>query len=182
MRRRLIRLQPERAAVRAFGLGHMALAGRRRREVQVGFNEVGPNVERAVQRVHRTVQVATLTKCITEVAISFGEVRLKLKCAVICGNRFLELSDFLKSTAQIIVGGSVIGSYRRCLAKPHEGQIRSANLIGNYPDQVHRLRVCRLHRQNLPIDRLRLCQSPRLVMAESECQRLWDCHTLVWRH
>ena len=54
-----------------------------------------------------------------------------------------------------------------------------AHLVRDEPQQVQRVGMPRLHRQDLPVDRPRLRQSPGLVVLDRNFKCLLDGHGFV---
>ena len=69
---------------------------------------------------------------------------------------------------------------RRTTADKLHGDIIASDLVRDDSQQVQRIGVARLDRKNLSVDRVRLRQSPGLVMLNREFKRLRDGHGEEW--
>jgi hypothetical protein len=77
------------------------------------------------------------------------------------------------------VGFGIIGFESNGLTDQLHGDIVPSELMRDYAEIMQCLGVARFHRQNLPVERLRLCKPSRLVVLKGNLEGLLNRHGLA---
>ena len=115
-----------------------------------------------------------------QVVMSHRESRVNLERGAKRGDGFVKLALSQKSVAEIELVVRTRGIGRDRLANQIRCQVVASGLIGNDAEQMQRVGMIWLHREDLPVESLGVRQAAGAVVLEREIEGLGNGHLAVW--
>lgn len=143
------------------------------------FVKPRPKRDRAIEACHCGVDLAVVATDVAEVVVSVGEVRPKLNRPLQRRDRFTSPPGDPQRRTECRMKLRIIRLRRRRALQQRCRRLVMAGLLRHQSQQVKRVNMIRLYRQNSPVDFLRLLQASRLVVPQCNLERLRDIHPAV---
>ena len=107
---------------------------------------------------------------------------LEFTRAAIGDDRLVELAARMQRQAEVEMKCRNVGIHAHGLPDEIHRHVFLPDLMRDDSEQVQRIGMPRLHREDLPVDRLRLRQPPGLVMLERDLKSFGDRHDAGREH
>jgi hypothetical protein len=122
------------------------------------------------------MELTVLGESGAQIVMGLHVVRLELERASKCGEGVARPARQTAGFSEAEPGGGVIRVERDGLAKPFDGEIVTAGLMRDETQQMQRVSVSWLCREDLAAEVFGVCQPASLVMLERDLESLGDCH------
>ena len=162
---------------RLFGLAFLL---QRHAEVIVEIRVVRIDFQGLPVRGHGFVEAALGPPRDAKIVMSHRESRVELERCAKRGDGFIKMALSHESVAEIELVVRTRGIGRDCLANQIRCHVVAAGLIGNDAEQMQRVGMIWLRREDLPVESLGVRQAAGAVVLEREIEGLGNGHIADW--
>ena len=148
-------------------------------QVVVRFGVVRLEANGLLILCHRCRQLALPMQSIAQVEVRVGIVRLEANGLLILPNCFYQLTLVLECLAQVVMKKRIGRPYPDRLTDILDRQVLLPHLVSKHAQQVQGIGIAGVYLQDLSVDRFRLGQIARLMVAYRQGQSFGNCCHII---